>query len=336
MLSLSSSTSLQNPPAFFNNGEGSSNGRGLLPDAILRPPPPPHNLSNSRSSSSSSTLSANKPTHPQTRSSNRASTSSRPSTAARPRSQHHLQPPPHLPSPNGPTPNGHHFASTLLLALQLNEGLKDHLKQTLGVMELDYENLRGGIGKVFDQYVDAQNSRVQVPLPAPSPLPLQRQAAGGGGGGGGQERNEDDEEEEEFDEDREEEELEVSLTRRRVRRRSFVLLTLLFILPPSFLSRIQPSSTPHPNPNLPLHPHDPLVALKPKLKPNKPTTSSLPPRRSSVQPLLLLSLRSTHNPKQKDSRSVLLWLRRRSRSSSLRRRQLQLRLREQWLRRRGC
>lgn len=62
-------------------------------------------------------------------------------------------------------------------------------------MELDYENLRGGIGKVFDQYVEAQNSR----------LPQQVQARGNGGGGD----REEDEEEDGFEDD-EEEELEVS------------------------------------------------------------------------------------------------------------------------------
>jgi hypothetical protein len=35
----------------------------------------------------------------------------------------------------GPSPDGHHFASTLMLALAMNVGLKQHLQAGLGVME---------------------------------------------------------------------------------------------------------------------------------------------------------------------------------------------------------
>ncbi|CED82180.1 hypothetical protein [Phaffia rhodozyma] len=72
---------------------------------------------------------------------------------------HHHHHPSESPISTGPTPNGHLFASTLLLALQMNDGLKDHLQRTLGVMETDYENMRAGIGEVFDRYVDDHNAR---------------------------------------------------------------------------------------------------------------------------------------------------------------------------------
>lgn len=42
----------------------------------------------------------------------------------------------------------------------MNEGLKDHLQRTLGVMETDYENMRAGIGEVFDRYVEDHNARM--------------------------------------------------------------------------------------------------------------------------------------------------------------------------------
>jgi len=141
-------------------------------------------------------------------------------------------------------------------------------------MELDYENLRGGIGKVFDQYVEAQNSRVQQAPPMPAPLPLQRQVVKGAGGGKG--RDEDDEDEEEFDEDQEEEELEVSFETRLV---EFVLrpVSLKFLGPLLcfFLSS---------GPNL----HQPFPGIATS-RPIHTTFPSLPnPNPSSSPPTLLL------------------------------------------------